>query len=98
MAYKLTDDDLRRLENHPRLEKPWNEWRRMSIVPKTDSTESKNKGDTGSSKKSFEAWLLDKEKEREAYLNKMSDEERKKLLDKEKQEQERRKRQVTFRF
>lgn len=67
--------------------KPWNEWRRVSVIANEACSEAQDER-----KKSFEDWYIGKEAEREANHAKMTDAEKKKALEIERLEQERRNR------
>eukprot|EP00794_Sanderia_malayensis_P019219 gene19219-21146_t len=91
VACHLTTDDIKRLDKQQRLTKPWNEWRRLSVVPtQCGNVNEMNTGGREAKTQSFEEWFLGKEAEKEANLAKMSEDEQQKALEKKKLEKERR--------
>ena len=87
----ISPEDVSRLQEEVRVKKPWNEWRRISLMGKKEKKDlfQDFQNQTGDQKKSFESWLIGKEVMREEFEQQLLEEEHMKQLEKERIEEER---------
>lgn len=83
--------DLESISSIKRTKKPWNEWRRVSMVTRSerDSVIREIQRRAGEKKKSFEDWFVEKEVTRGELTTKIYEEERMKRLEREQRDEER---------
>ena len=87
----ITPEELHSIADNTRLKKPWNDWRRVSLVTRNerDILIRQMGARAGERKKSFERWLAEKERSREELTSKATEEEQMKRVQREKLEDER---------
>ena len=91
----ITPDELTAINESGRTRKPWNDWRRVSLVARNEReilVRQLQAARESERKKSFDSWLAEKDIIREELTTRMIKEEQMKKLEKEKLEEERKSR------
>ena len=87
----INREELRCIAENSQAKKPWNEWRRVSLVTRNerDILIQQMQASDGERKKSFDSWLVEKERLREELTAKTIEEEQMKRVERERLEDER---------